>query len=357
MLPLPFQILSLMFAGWINRRQHSVIEYLNAENRILKERLGDRRIQFTNPERRELARKARSLGRKTLCELETLVTPDTLLRWYRCLIARKWDYSQRRAPGRPRTARTLIDLIVRMALDNPTWGYTRIQGALANLGHEVARGTIANVLREQGIEPAPERGKHTQWSTFLKAHLESLAATDFFTIEVCTVRGLVTHYVLFFIHLASRAVKIAGVTTNPGDLWMTQVARNLTDPDEKFLRSVRFLIMDRDAKYGVAFRTILAHKGLQVIRLPPRSPNLNAFAERFVRSVREECLDRMILFGRSSLTRALSEFTEHYHLERNHQGVGNRLLHSAAALTNASSLIRRRQRLGGMLSFYHRAAA
>lgn len=161
-----------------------------------------------------MARKAHALGRKALSELERLVTPDTLLRWYRNLIARKWNYSHRHGPGRPRTQYTLAELIIRIALENPSWGYTRIQGALANLGHEVGRGTIANILREQGLEPAPERGKRTPWSTFLKAHWECVAATDFFTVEGCALRGLVTHYVLFFLDLASRTVKIAGVTTH-----------------------------------------------------------------------------------------------------------------------------------------------
>lgn len=157
----------MMLAGWVNRRQLEVIDYLKEENQILKERLGGRRIQFTHVERRRLARKARTLG-KVLRQLDTLVTPETLLRWYRTLIVRKWDYSHRRGPGRPRTRHTIVELIIRMAVENPSWGYTRIQGALANLGHEVGRTTIANTLRDQGIEPAPERGRRTSWRTFLK---------------------------------------------------------------------------------------------------------------------------------------------------------------------------------------------
>lgn len=153
----------MTFAGWVNRHQLDVIEYLQEENRLLKERLGGRRIHFTDAERRRLARKAFSLGRKVLNELQTLVTPDTLLRWHRELVARKWDFSQRRGPGRPCTTNTIVDLILRMALENRSWGYTRIRGALANLGHEVGRGTIANILREHGIEPAPERDRQTRW--------------------------------------------------------------------------------------------------------------------------------------------------------------------------------------------------
>ena len=233
----------MMFAGWVNRHQLDVIEYLQEENRVLKERFGGTRLRFTDAERRRLARKARALGRKVLNELETLVTPDTLLRWYRKLVASKWNYSHRRGPGRPRVMKTIVDLVLQMALENPSWGYTRIRGALANLRHQVGRGTIANILREHGIEPAPERDRHTRWSTFLKAHWECLTATDFMSVEVYTIKGLVTYYILFFIDIASRTVHIAGITPHPDNRWMTQIARNVTDIEDGFLRGTRHLIL------------------------------------------------------------------------------------------------------------------
>jgi len=351
------QLLLMMFAGWVNRQQLEVIEYLQEENRLLKERLGDRPIHFTDAERRRLARRAKRLGRKVLNELKTLVTPDTLMRWYRELVCAKWDYSQRRGPGRPRVRKDIVNLIVRMALHNPSWGYTRIKGALANLGHQVGRGTIANILKENGIEPAPERDQHTSWSTFLKAHWDCLAATDFFTVEVWTLTGLVTHYVLFFIDIATRTVHIAGITTNPGTSWMMQIARNLTDFEDGFLRGKRYLILDRDTKYSDAFRSFLVRDGIKIIRLPPRSPNLNAFAERFVRSIKEECLGRMIFFGQASLRHAVGHFMAHYHAERNHQGLGNLLLQPISAPALLSCTIKQRQRLGGMLNYYYREAA
>jgi hypothetical protein len=157
---------------------------------------------------------------------------------------------------------TITDLILRMALENPSWGYTRIRGALANLGHEVGRGTIASVLKENGMEPAPERSKHTRWSTFLKAHWECLTATDFLSVEVCTFKGLVTYYVLFFVDIASRSVHIAGLTPHPDSTWMMQVARNVTDVGGGFLRGKRYLILDRDAKYSAEFRGFLAREGI-----------------------------------------------------------------------------------------------
>jgi hypothetical protein len=205
--------LLMIFAGWVSRQQLIAIEYLKAENGLLRERLKGRRLRFTDAQRALLARKAQAVGRKALLELGTIVTPDTLLRWHRQLIARKFDFSHRRPPGRPATMRIITELIVRIALENPRWGYTRIQGALCNLGHEVGRGTIANILKREGIEPAPERGKRTQWSVFLKAHWRTIVAADFFTAEVWTLKGLITHYVLFIIELAKRIVHILGITT------------------------------------------------------------------------------------------------------------------------------------------------
>jgi putative transposase len=210
---------------------------------------------------------------------------------------------------------------------------------------------------EHGIEPAPERDKHTSWSTFPKAHWECLTATDFLSIEVCTLRGLVKHYVLFFINIASRSVHSAGMTPHPDNPWMMQVARNITDFDDGFLRRKRYLLLDRDAKYSDEFRNFLAREGIHVIRLPPRSPNLNAFAERFVRSIKEECLSRMIFFGQASLRHAIREFMAHYHGERNHQGLDNQLLRPLAADRKITASVSRRQRLGGILSYYHRQVA
>lgn len=356
-LPPALQLLLMMFAGWVNRQQLDVIEYLKEENRILQARLGGQRICFTDAERRRLARRAKVLSRKVLNELKTLVTPDTLMRWYRELVSAKWDYSFRRGPGRPRVMKDIVDLILRMALANPSWGYTRIKGALANLGHQVGRGTIANILKEHGIEPTPERDRHTSWSTFLRAHWDCLAATDFLTVEVWTLRGHVTQYVLFFMDIATRSVHIAGITTNPRIPWMMQVARNLTDIDDGFLGGKQYLILDRDTKYSDAFLSFLVRDGIKIIRLAPRSPNLNAFAERFVRSIKEECLRRMIFFGQASLRHAVNHYMAHYHLERNHQGLGNRLLQPVSAAPLLRGPIKQRQRLGGMLNYYYREAA
>jgi putative transposase len=216
--------------------------------------------------------------------------------------------------------------------------------------------TIANILKENGINPAPERDAHTRWSTFLKAHWECLTATDFLSVEVLTIKGLVTHYVLFFIEIASRSVHIAGITPHPDSSWMAQIARNITDANEGFLRGGRNLILDRDAKYTEGFRHALTREGVRLIRLPARSPNLNAFAERFVRSIKEGCLSRMIFLGQASLRHAIAQYLIHYHGERNHRGLENRIPEPNFGRESGQQ-INRRIRLGGMLSYYHRLAA
>jgi transposase InsO family protein len=251
----------------------------------------------------------------------------------------------------------IAELVVRMAQENPRWGYTRIQGALQNLGHRVGRTTISNIFKKNGIDPAPERGKRTTWSQFLRTHWSILAAADFFTVEVWGPRGLVTFYVFFVIELATRRVDIAGITPSPAEPWMMQVGRNLTDPFDGALANKQLLILDRDSKFSAAFRDLLKDARVRVVRLPYRSPNLNAYAQRFVRSIKDECLDRMIFFGERSLRKATREYAAHYNRERNHQGIDNRLIEPSDPAESVSTTITCAQRLGGMLRFYHRAAA
>ena len=263
----PFHFLVIAVAGWLNRQQQVVIDYLIEENRVLKEQVEGQRLRFTDEQRMRLAVKAKGLGRRLLDELETLVTPDTLLAWHRKLIAQKWTYARKR-PGRPRVAQEITDLILRMARDNTSWGYDRIQGALANLGHVIAPNTVKNILKRHGIEPAPERQKRTSWKAFLKAHWNVMAVTDFFTVEVWTPRGLLTYYVLFVMQLKTRSIRIAGVTTSPNSAYMKQVARNLTDVSDGFLVNSRYLIMDRDTKYTEDFRDFLDREGVKAVRCP-----------------------------------------------------------------------------------------
>jgi transposase InsO family protein len=319
----PLRLLLVTLAGWVNRHQQQVIEYLVEENRVLKVQLKGRRVMLTDDQRRRLAAKGQRLGRRVLRQVATIVTPDTILRWHRRLIAQKWAFAAQR-PGRPGLMKEISLLIVRMATDNPAWGYRRIQGALKNLDHRVARSTVAKVLKDNGLPPAP--GRPSSWRTFLRAHWGAIAGADFFTTDVWTPRGLVTYYTLFVIDLRSRRVHVAGSTPNPDAAFMVQAARCLTDAVDGFLARHRVLICDRDGKWTERFRDIVEGAGVRVVRTPIQGPNANAYAERFVRSVREECLDRLILFGERRRLHVLDEFVAHYHRERNHQGLGNDLI-------------------------------
>jgi putative transposase len=347
------QFMLIALAGWINRQQQYIIDYLMEENCVLREQCGKKRLRFTDDQRRRLAAKAKVVGRAALRELGTLVTPDTLLRWHRNLIARKYDGSKSRRPGRPGVMTRIRDLVVRMATENETWGCDRIEGALLNLGHRVSDTTIGRILKAHGIEPAPRRRKRANWNAFIKAHFEHIAAVDFFTVEVWTLRGLVRYHVLVVIDLATRRVEIAGIRADPDGDWMLQVVRNLTDAFDGFLKNKRFLIHDRDPLFTQTFRDLLKSTGVRPLRLPPKSPNLNAFCERFIRSIKDECLNRIIPIGESHLRHAIHEYVEHYHRERNHQGMANQLL-TPPPLTLTTPTIECDARLGGMLKFYRR---
>jgi len=285
----PWHLLVMSLASIASREQQQVIEYLRTENDVLKEKLGKKRVLLNDDQRRRLAVKGKVLGRKTLGEVATVVSPDTILRWHRQLVAAKWDYSHRRKQsGRARIPDEVRKLVLKFAKENPTWGYDRIQGALANIGHKISDTSVRNILKANGIEPAPDRQRKTSWKTFLKAHWDVLAAIDFTTIEVWTKGGLVTYYLLFVMDLKSRRVHFAGCTTSPNEAWMKQIARNITDC-EGFLSDHRYLLMDRDTKFCNSFRHILESSELTCLRLPKRSPNLNGHMERFLRSMNEVC--------------------------------------------------------------------
>jgi len=283
--------------------------YLVMENRILRSQITGR-VRLTDGERKTLAEIGQKLGKQALQEVAKIVTPATILAWHRKLVTKKCDGShQRRAPGRPPIDPELEALVVRMAQENRSWGYDRIVGALANLGLTISDQTVGNILKRHGLPPAPERKTTTTWKEFIRTHMEVLVATDFFTTEVWTLGGLVTYYILFFIHLESRQVHVAGVTPHPNEAWMVQVARNVTMEAWGFLSPSQYLIHDRDTKFCAAFQHIIEDADVERVVLPPRSPNLNAYAERWVRSVKEECLARLILCGEKALQHALTEYT------------------------------------------------
>ena len=222
----------------MNQRQQQIIEFQNAQIEALLKQLGNKRLLLDDAQRRLLAVKAHAVGRKALREITTIFTPDTILRWHRELIARKFDSSDKRKPGRPRIRQVIVDAIVRFARENPTWGYDRIQGALKNLKYHISDSTVGNVLKAHGIEPAPDRQRTPAWSTFLKAHWESIFAADFTTVEVWTRSGLVTFTVLAVMHLKTRRVHIADITPSPNPTWLTQVCRNLQPQGKRMLHAI-----------------------------------------------------------------------------------------------------------------------
>jgi putative transposase len=244
-------------------------------------------------------------------------------------------------------------LVVRMAEENPTWGYTRIQGALKNVGHRVGRSTIRRIMKAAGLPPVPQRP--TSWQTFMKAHSGVIAGADFFTTAVWTWQGLVTYYTVFVIDLASRRVQILGSTPHPEAVFMQQIVRTLTMPEAGAVPLPHVVICDRDRKWSRDVRRRLREAGVRVVLSPVRAPNANAYAERFVRSIKEECLDRIVPIGERHFRHAVAEYVEHYHRERNHQGLDNRLI-ARPPERETTDRVRRRQRLGGLLNFYERAA-
>jgi putative transposase len=334
-------------------------EYLAAENRILRAKIKGR-LLLSNSEKATLADIARRLGRRALADVAAVARPDTLLRWYRELIAKKFDGSKlRKSVGRPPVDEEIESLIVRMARENPSWGYDRIKGAMANLDHKVSDQTVGNILKKHDIPPAQKRKKTTSWKDFIRAHMAVMVGTDFFTVEVLTLKGLKTYYVLLFLHLESRRIYLAGVTRHPDQDWMEQMVRNVTMEETGILANCRYLLHDRDGKYCPSFREMIEAEKVKCLALPPKSPNLNAYAERWVRSIKEECLSKLILFGERSLKRALHHYEIHYHQERNHQGKHNLLLFSPPTQQSSRrhQKLRCRQRLGGLLKYYEREAA
>ena len=351
-MPAATPLLLATFSGWLNRQQAQVVDYLIEENRVLREQIGNRRLRLTDDQRRRLAAKGKSLGRRLLDKVATIVTPDTLLRWHRQLIAAKWTHVSKRV-GRPGIMKEIRALIVRIATENSSWGYCRIQGERKKLGHRVARSTIAKVLKDNGMAPSPDRP--TSWRTFLRAHADVIAGADFFTAEVWTARGLVTHYVLFVIDHATRAVHLAGVTPNPDASFLAQVARNLTDERDGALRAKQFLIVDLDSKFTRQFTHLLRQAGVTVVRTAYRAANMNAVAERWVKSVKSECLGRLIMFGERRLRTVLRHYVEHYNAERPHQGMRNEVLGPKPADSRGDVVVD--ERLGGLLKHYSRRVA
>jgi len=245
-------------------------EYLAAENRILRAQIKGR-LLLSDSEKVTLAEIAHRLGRKALADVASAAKPDTLFRWYRKLIAKKFDGSRfRKSVGRPPLDAEIEHLVVRMARENPSWGYDWIVGAMANLGHKVSDQTVGKILKLHNIPPAPKRKQTTSWKDFIRAHMAVMVGTDFFTVEVLTLRGLITYYVLFFIHLESRRICVAGVTRHPAQEWMEQMGRNVTMEESGFLANCKYLLHDRNSKYCPSFRQLIEGGNVKTLAFRPR---------------------------------------------------------------------------------------
>jgi putative transposase len=327
---------------------------LEVENALLRHQLAVLRRTVKRP---PLRRRDRLLlaAASTLLPRERwavfLVTPQTLLRWHRELLRKKWSY-RRRSAGRPPLDPDVRELVLRLARENRGWGCLRIQGELRKLGIWVGATTIRTILRRSGLGPAPRRSGPS-WSEFLRAQAYGMVACDFFTVETAWLRTL---YVLFFVELGSRRVHLAGATANPDFDWMTQQARNLAI--EERLENVRFLLHDRDAKFSGPFDELIRSEGVRVIKTPIRAPRANAVAERWVRTVRNECLDHILVFGRRHLERVLRGYVAHFNAERPHRSL--QLVPPAGAPRSRGSPpsnVLRRDMLGGLIHEYYVAAA
>lgn len=351
----PKAIILAMLAGWINRHQTEVIEYLLEENKILREKIGNKRILLNKNQKYRLAVLGKKLDRKVLSRFCTSFVPDTILRWHRQLVCKKYDGTKNRCKyGRPRISDELKQLILDMSEECRHFGCKKITGYLKYLGYRVSRSTVRRVLIEHGINPSPNRPEKTTWREFIKAHWESLAATGFFTVEIYTFKGLTRYMVLFVIDYMTRKIEIAGIIPQAYGDWMKQIARNLSDPFEGFLKDKRYLIHDRDPLFTNEFSEILKASGIRTIKISPKSPNMTPIAERFVRSIKSECLNRMIIFGESHLRYLVSTYCDYYHHCRPHQGLDNNMIVALPQPVDGRIVLE--CRLGGLLKSYRRVA-
>jgi len=347
----PLTFITVAIAGWMNRHQQEAIAYLRTENKILREKLGQKRILLNDSQKRRLAAAAVRLPRDLLREVVTLFTPDTLLRWHRWMIARKYDGSGRRGkPGpAPTKQRMIRDLVLQMAEANPDWGYGRMYGELKKLGYKVHWQTVRRVMKDLGLLDDPDPERKTSWKTFIQSHWQSISACDFFTLEAWTPTGLTRFLVFFVIDLSTRKVEVAGIHVDPCETQMLQWARNLTDPESGFLKDKRLLIHDRDPLFTKKFSQTLKAAGVRCLKMPKWSPNLNPYAESWVRNIKREALNKMILFGERHVRYVVEQYVEHYNLERPHKGLGySRPVESDKPPTREGE-VKCHERLGGLL--------
>jgi len=343
----------------IDKELYKAIDYLKTQVEVLIEQQEKqkKRILLTNKQRMRVAAKARRLSRRMLEQCTVLFTPDTIIGWYNKLIAQKYDGSHNRTkPGRPQITNEIVNLVIRFKEENPRWGYQKITDQIVYLGYKISKSSVKNILIENGYDPEPDLTVRSTWHEFIKSHWDVLSACDFFTIELLMGRKLIRCTVFFVIELATRKVFFAPLKLQPDGEYMLQIARILTDYEDGFLNGKRFLIHDRDPLYrSEGFHEMLRSSGIEPIKLPARSPDLNSIAERFVKSVKFECLNHLILSSVKQLEYALNQYKDYYHHERIHQSL-DRIIEPKHKIDDRSE-IKCIERLGGLLKSYHRLAA
>jgi len=351
----------LRYICLIKQSQDSLkLQIANQQIEMFKKRYG-KINDITVEEKITLARLGKKLGRKLLFDVNNIITPDTIMRWYKKYVDLSHTFDNgKRGRGRPGIMKIIVSHILSMALSNPDWGYGRIRGELLNIGHDVKKQTIKNTMKKNGIQPSPERRKNSKWNRFIYSNLEVLFATDFFTFDIVDAfHGFKvrTFYVLFFIHLETRKVHVAGITEHPSNNWMRRIAYNLTDHEDGFLKNCKYLIHDRDFLFmNSGFRDVLKNEGVKCIATARKAPNMNAFAERWVKSIKGDCLRKLMLFREESLRYAIKQYVTHYNEERAHQGIDNLLIEPNFDRSSTGRVISKK-RLGGLLQHYHRKAA
>ena len=351
-------MLLTMLAGWINRQQSEIIEYLKEENSILRDELlkatGKKRIILNDTQRRRLAILGRKLGRKLLSNVCFSFSPDTIMMWHRKLVARKYDGSQNRSIfGRPKISDAVKQRIIDIAKDNKHLGTRKLFGFMKYLGIKVSPSSISRILKEHGIEPCPDRPEKTTWNEFVKTHWDTLVAIDFFHTEIYTMGGLVRYMVLFAIDYKTRKVEIAGIIPQAHKDWMKQMARNLSDPFDGFLKDKKYLIMDRDPLFCKDFIMILKAGGIKCRKITAACPDMNPVAERYVRTIKSESVNRMLIFGEKHLRHIVSEYVDYYNHSRPHQSLDQDMIEP---LPQGEGEIECHEHLGGLLKSYRRAS-
>jgi len=343
--------------GWLalfacsDRAKDAEILLLRHQVSVLQRQVKTPRLSWAD--RAVLAALAQLVPASHLRQMRLIISPRTLLRWHARLVRRRWTYP-RRSPGRPRTAAVVRALVLEMARDNPGWGYRRIHGELTGLGHKIAASTVRQILNDAGTDPAPDRAGQS-WRAFLSAQAKTILAVDFFHVDTVFLRRV---YVLFFIEHGTRRVHLAGITPHPTGEWVTQQARNLLMNLEDRAGGLKFLIRDRDAKFTAAFDAVFAAAGVRIIKSPARAPRANAIAERWIASARRECLDRILITGERHLRLVLTEYVDHYNMQRPHRTLQQNPPGGRADPPGEVTSMRvlRRDRLGGMIHEYSQVA-